>query len=156
MPQYFCSNEKCGAAIQYSVAKPEKCPKCGKRLGVALVVKASIVSKVNPPAPPPVAPVEEDEEDYRKPLVVPRRAVRAKVGNGDDDDPDLPSVNADITTADLTDDEADAAYDKRAARRLAREMLAKLNPDDFRVLGEDEDKPIRFGDLVRQAQASQP
>ena len=151
MPQYFCSNDRCGAAIQYSVTKPDKCPKCGKKLGVAAVVMP-IIARANPPPPVPKV-VEEDEEDYRKPLIAPRRVARAKVVEDDSDPISATHVNPDAENAE--DDEEDDVYDKRAARRLAREMLANLNPDHIHVSGDEEDKPIRFGDLVRQDQMTQ-
>jgi hypothetical protein len=147
MPTYFCSNEKCGTAIQYSVTKPERCPKCGKLLrtpGVAItsikvIPKADVAKLVAvPPAPP--------EEDDNAPLVAPRRTVKAKkVTVAPSEDPNLDETPEDDT------------YDRRAARRLARELLANIDPNSISLSGGDEndDGPVRFADLVRARQAKE-
>jgi hypothetical protein len=155
MPTYYCPNDRCGAAIKYSVVKPERCPKCGKLLkGATVVAAVSVKPTVKaPPAPPPI---EDDDAPLlprpRKGVVkVLRQRVKPTVLPQDEDEDDTGTTVA--STVD--DDEEDETYDKRAARRLARELLANLDPDAVHVSVEKgEDDPISFGELYRQRQAA--
>lgn len=126
---------QCGYAIIYASSKPVSCPKCSSTIAKAFVPKPI-------PTAPIVAALEDDD-----PPVPPRRAAARRTTP--------PPIGDSIEGIDAGIDEDQPPLDRRAARQLARELIARIDPSSIRVGGDGEDVMVRFGDLIAQGERAQ-
>lgn len=161
MSTYYCST--CGKAIQYAVTKPSSCPGCGKLIkAVSALVAAGMVIIPVPPTETHyqvVVPGQKGKTAKRYNVIPePKGLSRARIMEedladgaalGEGDTPDSSGEGDD------NDDGAplNEAYDVNAAKQLARELVAGIDPSTIHVGNDDDDKPVKFGDLVRQREA---
>lgn len=132
MPILYCSSDRCGYPITYTTSRPETCPKC-----------LTAIAKTFIPKPIPTPPIATAQDDNEPPLSRRVTARRAAV---------LPLDNRDNIETNAIADDDDGPLDRRAARQLARELIASIDPSSIHTGTEGEDVVVRFGDLISAAQ----
>lgn len=156
MPTYFCGS--CGKDIRYSVTKPSSCPGCGKLIkAVSALAAAGMVLVPVPPVETQyqvVVPSQKGKAAKRYNVIPePKGLSRARIM--EEDLADGIAAEGDADTGGEGDDgePLSEAYDVNAAKQLARELVAGIDPSTIHVGNDDDDKPVKFGDLVRQRAA---
>ncbi len=147
MPTYYCSTSGCGNRIEYLTEKPKACPKCKasivdplKALALATASAARVPIRANPEeddlevVTPPVRSAKS-KAIIRKPLTRLRPVVHLETDDQDGtNDEDIGE-----------EDEDGEPLDPRAARRLARELAATIDPSTIHVGIDDSDERVTFG-----------
>ncbi len=150
---YFCPFAACGAVATYEAIKPSVCPRCQRRYADAFKVTT---------ASAPAAPIERDDTPLRAPAPRPRVATPEPVREmtpyavgGKAPRAKHPAARPVIPELVEATDDDEPLYDQHESRRLARELVASIDPADI-VVADNDDQVVRFGTWVEEAKRAAP
>ena len=156
MPTYYCT---CGNKITYATVRPTTCPKCRAAINdpFAMLARAAAMAPIQPTVIASRGPDDDGDDDEeelpetcRRPRVTPRITVRKpnRPGRAPVDGMTMASAEIDDPSddADAEGDHVAEPYDAHAARKLARQLVASIDPDTISVGDDSDDPPTTFAD----------
>lgn len=161
MPLYaYCPYSNCAAKIPYETVKPSKCPRCNRAFADAF----KVVTETKPTVSRVTTATVEEESDAPRLTRSELLKVRASRSSGTKVKPRLKRYVEEEEVSHVMNPPApqeennpvfddDHSYDEREARELARELAASIDPSTI-IIQDQDDKVVRFGQLVEEAKRS--